>query len=159
MNQKAHFTGGIILAAAVLIAGYPPLIASLAAIGSLFNDLDCVDIPLSTLGVHRKLLHNIFIIGFLLILSMKFQPLVYLGMGMLLHNAMDMFSASPVYLLWPLFREGDSGVGGWGVPNVSMLSFPVGMAIAVVFSAVYIVGGGHLEDAIDVWERFLNLFS
>ncbi len=162
MNQKAHITGGIILAAAVMFAGIPPFTASLAVFGSMFNDLDCVDIPWSTQGVHRKLFHNIYILGFFAALSMKYPFLLYWVLGIALHNAMDLFSGAPVYLLWPVSYKGDHiGVGGWGVPNSSRLSFPVGVLIAVVFSTGYLVATDHLGDFIAVlrnlWELFRNI--
>jgi len=158
MNQKAHITGGILLAAAVMIAGIPPLTASFVVFGGMFNDVDHVDIPLSSQGVHRKLLHNIYVIGLFLALSIKYPPLFYWALGMFLHNVMDMFSGAPVYLLWPISHEGEHiGVGGWGVPNKSIFSFPVGVVIAVLFSTAYLVATGHLGDAIALLKKLWEL--
>lgn len=159
MNQKAHITGGIILATAAMIAGVPPLVASLVAFGGMFNDLDCVDIPWSTQGVHRKLFHNIYILGFFAAFSMKYPFLLYWVLGVALHNVMDLFSAAPVYLLWPVSYKGNHiGIGGWGVSNDSVFSFPVGIFIAVVFSTVYLVVTDHLGDAIALLKKIWDLF-
>ncbi len=153
MNQKAHITGGIILAGAIMIAGEPPLAASFAAFGSLFNDLDLR-------WFHRKLLHNIYAIGIFLALSLKYPPFVYWALGMFLHNVMDLLSSSPVYLLWPVSREGEHlEVGGWGVTNTSILSFPTGVGIASLFSLGYVTATGHLEDVMALLRDLLELFS
>ncbi len=158
MNQKAHITGGIILATAVMIAGNSPFVASLAVFGGMFNDIDRVEV--FSRRFHRKLFHNIFIIGIFLVLSMKYQPLVYWAAGMFLHDVMDVFSGSSVYFLWPVSHEGEHyEVGGWGVPNKSVLSFPVGVVIAVLFSGGYLIATGHFGDAVAVWEKILGLFS
>lgn len=160
MNQKAHIAGGLILAAAVMIAGIPPFTASLVVFGGLFNDLDCVDIPWSTQGVHRKLFHNVYILGFFAALSMKYPFFLYWVLGMALHNVMDLFSGAPVYLLWPVSSKGEHiGIGGWGVPNSSMLSFPVGVIIAFVFSTGYLVVTGHLREAIALLKKLFELLS
>ena len=154
MNQKTHIAGGIILAAAAMIAGIAPLTASLIVFGGMFNDLDGVDIPWSSQGVHRKLFHNIFVIGLFLALSLKYPFVIYWALGMVLHNVMDMFSGAPVYVLWPLSRGGDHiGVGGWGVPNKSWASWLVGVVIAVLFSTGYLAVTGHLEDAYALVEK------
>lgn len=159
MNQKAHIIGGIILATAAMIAGNSPYTASLAALGGMFNDLDRVDIPISSKGVHRKLFHNVFAVSVFLLLSTWFQPLIFWAAGMFLHDVMDVFSGSPVCLLWPLSHEGEHyEVGGWGVSNKSMLSLPMGVIVAVMFSAGYLLVTGHLEDAILVWEKIRGLF-
>ena len=162
MNQKAHITGGIILATAAMIAGVYPLTASLVVFGSMFNDLDCVNISWSTQGLHRKLFHNIFILGFFAALSMKYSFLLCWVLGMALHNVMDLFSGGPVYLLWPLSYKGPLGIGGWGVPNDSVLSVPVGIVIAILFSTGYLVVTDHLGDALfllrKIWDLFRNTF-
>lgn len=159
MNQKAHITGSIILAGAAMIAGTPPLTASLVAFGSMFNDLDLIDVPWSEQGVHRKLFHNIYILGFFAALSMKYPFFLYWVLGMALHNVMDLFSGAPVYLFWPVSYKGEHiGVGGWGVPNSSMFSFPAGILIALVFSAGYLVVTDHLGDAITLLRNLWELF-
>ncbi len=153
MNQKAHTTGGIILAGALMITGEPPFAASFAAFGSLFNDLDLR-------WFHRKLLHNIYVTGIFLALSLKYPPFAYWALGMFLHNVMDLMSSSPVYLLWPVSREGEHlEIGGWGVANMSILSFPVGVGTALLFSLGYMAATGHLEDVIVLFRNILELFS
>ena len=153
MNQKAHITGGILLAGAIMITGEPPLAASFAVFGSLFNDLDLR-------WFHRKLLHNIYVIGIFLAFSSKYPPFAYWALGMILHNAMDFFSSSPVYLLWPIFHDGEHvEIGGWGVANTSILSFPVGVGIALLFSLGYVTATGHLEDIVALFRTLWELFS
>jgi hypothetical protein len=166
MNQKAHITGGIILAGTVMFTGVPPLTASLVVFGTLFNDLDYPKIPF-TGRYHRKLFHNIYVIGLFLALSVQWPFLLYWASGMLLHDVMDMFSGGPVYLLWPVPYKGEHiGIGGWGVPNKSPFSLPLGVLIAVLLSIGYVTATGHLGDAISLLERLyerllqlLNAFS
>ncbi len=159
MNQKAHIASGILLASAAMIAEIPPLTASLIVFGGMFNDLDCAEVLFSG-RFHRKLFHNIFIIGFFLALSTKYAPLVYWALGMSLHNVMDLFSGAPVYLFWPVsYKENQFGIGGWGVPNDSFLSFPVGVVIAVAVSGGYLAVTGYLGEALlllrNLWEFLL----
>jgi hypothetical protein len=157
MNQKAHMAGGLILATAAMLAGVPPLTASLIVLGGLFSDLDIADIPVSSQGVHRRLLHNVFVVGFFGVLSLKFPFLMYWAMGMCLHIVMDMFSGSPVYILWPVPYNGDQiGVGGWGVPNDSVFSFPVGMFLAILFSAGYLLVTNHLLEVLELGKKLLE---
>ncbi len=159
MNQKAHITGGILLAAIAMIAGTSPLTASLIVFGGMFNDLDCLDIPWCSRGVHRKLLHNIYVIGLFAALSAKFSPFLYFALGVCLHDVMDLFSGAPVYLLWPLPIGEHGETGGWGVPNKSMLSFPVGIGVAASFSAGYITLINYREEILailqNVWEHIM----
>jgi hypothetical protein len=157
MNRKAHTTGGLILATAAMLAGVPPLTASLIVFGGLFSDLDIVDIPVSSQGVHRRLLHNVFVVGVFGVLSLRFHFLVYWVMGMCLHIAMDTFSGSPVYILWPVPHNGEQiGVGGWGVPNDSVFSFPLGMVLALLFSAGYLAVTNHLLEVLELGKRLLE---
>ncbi len=154
MNQKAHIVGGIFLATAVMIGEVPPFTASLTVFGTMFCDLDRFS------RHHRKLFHNIFVVLVFLGLALKFPPSFYWALGVLLHDVMDMFSSAPVYLFWPVPREGEHiEVGGWGVANKSMLSFPVGVLSAVVFSTGYLVLTGHLGDAIALLKKILDLIS
>lgn len=161
MNQKAHMVGGLILATAAMLAGVPPLTASLIVFGGLFSDLDIVDIPISSQGVHRRLLHNVFVVGFFGVLSLRFPFLMYWVMGMCLHIVMDMFSGSPVYIFWPVPHNGDQiGVGGWGVPNDSVFSFPMGMVLALLFSAGYLAVTNHFWEVVELGKRVLEyIFS
>jgi membrane-bound metal-dependent hydrolase YbcI (DUF457 family) len=157
MNQKAHITGGVLLATAAMIAEIPPLTASLIVFGGMFNDLDYADILFSR-RYHRKLLHNIYVILLFLGLSTKYPPLGYWALGMCLHDIMDMFSGSPVYVLWPVSLRGEHiGVGGWGVPNKSVFSFPVGTLIAVAFCTGYLVVTGYLGEAITLMKKLWEL--
>ncbi|MBU7036945.1 MAG: metal-dependent hydrolase [Theionarchaea archaeon] len=157
MNQKAHLVGGLILATAAMLAGCPPLTASLIVFGGLFCDLDIVDIPVSSQGVHRRLLHNVFVAGAVGVLSYWVPFLMYWLMGMCLHIAMDMFSSSPVYVLWPVPHRGNQiGIGGWGVSNDSIGSFPVGCLVALLFSAGYLVGTDHFWEVVELGKRLLE---
>jgi membrane-bound metal-dependent hydrolase YbcI (DUF457 family) len=161
MNQKAHMAGGLILATAAMLAGVPPLTASLIVFGGLFCDLDIVDINIISKGVHRRLLHNVFVVGFFGVLSLRFPFLVYWVMGMCLHIIMDMFSSSPVYIFWPVPHNGDQiGVGGWGVPNDSVVSFPLGIVLSLLFSAGYLLATNHFWEVLELGKRLLEfIFS
>jgi membrane-bound metal-dependent hydrolase YbcI (DUF457 family) len=124
----------------------------------MFNDMDYAEIPWISKRYHRKLFHNIFVIGLFAALSLKFLPLGLWALGMLLHNVMDMFSSSPVYVVWPVSREGEHwGVGGWGVPNRTMLSCPVGIGVAAIFSVGYLTATGHLPHCIALVKNLCDL--
>ena len=135
--------------------------ASLIVFGGLFCDLDIVDIPVSSQGLHRRLLHNVFVVGAIGVVSFRIPFLVYWVMGMCLHIVMDMFSSSPVYVLWPIPHNGGQiGVGGWGVPNSSVFSFPLGVMLAIMFSAGYLAVTDHFWEVVDLGKRLLEyIFS
>ena len=110
-NQQQHITNAIAIML-VFIFIYPSWFLWAVPLGAVLPDLDIIVQTAFKVGVHRKLLHNIFLPIFILIIgyaSATHRFTIFLAIGVTVHLLADSITKGRMYYLWPVSNAHTGG--------------------------------------------------